>query len=236
VRNGADDLFFLTGSAVSEQGLAPYILPGPTVFIERLALMVPQASAARRPADLAGATVCLMIGSNAQRALEATAERQHMNIVRLGFEEDVEMLDAYNVQRCQAVVGEATALAAMRQTAGVNHLKSRILEPPLALAPVSAATGPGDGRWSAIVAWVMDTLILADRRSSAWRASGADAERLPAAELGLHADWQRQVIREIGGYGDLLRRNLGDGSGLRLQPGPNAPWPDGLLLPFGTDD
>ncbi len=236
VRDGADDLFFLTGAAIADQGLAPHVLPGPTVFIEQLAVMVPQASAARQPEDLAGATVCLMIGSDAERALDATAQRLHLSIARLGFEEDVEMLDAYNVQRCQAVVGEATALAVMRETGGVNHLASRILAPPLALAPVIAATGTTDGQWSALVAWVINALILADRRPSAWHASGAEALRRAAAVLGLQANWQRAVIREIGGYGDMLRRSLGDGSALRLRPGPNAPWPDGLLLPFGADD
>lgn len=231
VRNGADDLFFLSGTEIVEEGLAPSVLQGPAVFIEALALMVPEASAARRLEDLAGASLCFMVGSGAQRALEAAAERQHVGFARLGFQESVEMLDAYDVRRCRAVAGEVTQLAAMRLDSGVNHLASRILPQPLALYPVLAATGTGDGQWAALVAWVMDALVLADAPRTAWRAPGADALPLPAEALGLREHWRDEVTAALGTYGDMVRRNLGAGSVLKLPPGPNAPWPNGLLLP-----
>ncbi len=235
VRDGGDDLFFLSGTEIVEEGLAPSVLQGPTVFIEALALMVPEASAARRLEDLAGVTICFMIGSGAQRALEAAADHQHVSFARLGFQESVEMLDAYDVQRCRAVVGEATQLAAMRLSGGVNHLASRILPQPLALYPVLAATGtkdgPEDGRWAALVAWVVDALVLADVPRTAWRAPGADALPLPAAALGLREHWRDEVTAALGTYGGMVKRNLGEGSALKLPPGPNAPWPAGLLLP-----
>jgi general L-amino acid transport system substrate-binding protein len=226
VRQGGDDLFFLTGDAIAEHALAAAILPGPTVFIERIALMVPDSSAVRGLGDLDGRAICLMIGSEAQRALEEAAERQHVTFARLSFSEDAEMLDAYDVQRCQAVVGEATQLAAMRRAGGVNRLRSRFLREPLALSPMIAATSVSDARWSALVAWVMDALILHDAPSSGWRAT---APPLRGRLAGLRPDWQSDVLAETGGYGAMVRRNLVDG--LCLDPGPNAPWPAGLLLP-----
>ena len=231
VRGGADDLFFLSGTEIVEEGLAPSVLQGPTVFVEALALMVPEASAASRLEDLAGASVCFMIGSGAQRALEAAADRQHVSFARLGFQESVEMLDAYDVQRCRAVAGEATQLAAMRLDSGVNHLASRILPQPLALYPVVAAVGTKDGQWAALIAWLVDALMLADAPRTAWRAPGADALPLPAAALGLREHWRDEVTAMLGTYGDMVRRNLGEESVLKLPPGPNAPWPAGLLLP-----
>jgi len=228
VRGGSDDLFFLSGSEIADEKLAPSVLPGPTVFIEALSLMAPEASSARRLDDLAGASVCFMVGSAAQRALETAAEHQHVSFARLGFQESAEMLDAYNVQRCRAVAGEATQLARMRLDPGVNHLASRILPQPLALYPVIAATGTGDGRWSALVAWVLDALILADQPQSAWH---SDPLPLPAAALGLREHLREEVIDTLGTYGTMLRRDLGEGSALKLPPGPNALWPAGLLLP-----
>lgn len=230
VRGGSDDLFFLSGTEIVEEGLAPSILQGPAVFIEALTLMVPEASTGNQLGDLAGASICFMIGG-AQRALEAAAEQQHVSFARLGFQESVEMLDAYDVQRCRAVAGEATQLAAMRRSGGVNHLASRILPQPLALYPVLAATGTGDGQWAALVAWVMDALVLADAPHTAWRAPGADAFPLPAAALGLREHWREEIAAALGTYSDMLRRNLGEGSALKLPPGPNVPWPAGLLLP-----
>ena len=231
VRDGADDLFFLSGTEIVEEGLAPSVLQGPIAFIEALALMVPESSAASRLEDLAGAAICFMVGSGAQRALEAAADRQHVSFARLGFQESVEMLDAYDVRRCRAIAGEATQLAAMRREGGVNHLASRILPQSLALYPVVAASGTKDGQWAALVAWVVDAIVLADAAPTAWRAPGADALPLPAAALGLREHWRDEVAAALGTYGGMVQRNLGEGSALKLLPGPNVPWPAGLLLP-----
>lgn len=230
LREGQDELAFLSGTAIAAEGSAPQIVAGPTVFIDELALLVPQNSPVRRLQDLAGNTICLMIGSAAQRALEAAISRLRLSVARLAFEEDVEMLDAYNVQRCQAMAGEATRLAAMRLSSGINHLTSRILSPPLALSPVVAATGTADGEWSRLVRWLIQALILGDAPPSARRA-GSDSVNLPAAALGLRPLWRQEVKDATGFYADMLRRRLGDGSPLRLARGPNAVWPDGLLLP-----
>jgi general L-amino acid transport system substrate-binding protein len=38
------------------------------------------------------------------------------------------------------------------------------------------------------------------------------------------------VISAVGSYGDIYRRNLGDGSSYKLPRGLNAPWRDGGLM------
>ena len=228
VRQGREDVEFLTGAAIADHTLTDRIVPGPTVFIEPIALMVPDASPAHRVEDLSGKTICLMIGSDAQRALEAAADRLGLSFARLTFEEDVEMLDAYNVQRCQAVAGETTSLATMRRASGINRLASRLLTQPLALFPIIAATGTADGKWSALVAWVIDALLLADGPPNGWQASGAGSLPLTAGAFGLQAHWQSEVEASTGSYATMIRRNLTRGLG--LEPGPNALWPDGLFL------
>ena len=192
--------------------------------------MAPSGAAISRVEDLAGQLVCFMAGSAAQRALEASAAERGIAFARLGFQEAAEMLDAYNARRCRAVAGEIAELALMREDGGVNRLISRILPEMLALDPVLAATGNGDGRWSALVAWVIDALILSDRPRSAWR---ADTLPLPAAALGLREHWREEIHAALGSYGDVVRRNLGENSPLKLPAGPNAPWPSGVLLPPG---
>ena len=230
IRGGADDIAFVSGGEIAEGKLAGSLLTGPTAFIVAFALMAPSGAAISRVEDLAGQLVCFMTGSAAQRALEAAAAERGIALARLGFQEEAEMLDAYNAQRCRAVAGEAAELALMREDGGVNRLVSRILPEPLALDPVLAATGIGDGRWSALVAWVIDALILSDRPRSAWR---ADTLPLPAAALGLRERWREEIRAALGSYGDMARRDLGEDSPLKLPPGPNAPWPAGLLLPPG---
>jgi general L-amino acid transport system substrate-binding protein len=230
VRHGNDDVFFLTASEIVSEGLAGKILPGPPVFYETTGVMVAESSNAQRLADLKGEPICIPQGASAERHLEAWFGTHQLDFVRMGFREEVEMVDAYNVQMCHAVAGEATALAEMRLDGGVNKLRSRILPEPLTAFPIMAATGTKDAQWGAVVAWTMHTLVRAETPESHWSAGGVNALPIEAPKLGLAKDWQKHVISAVGSYGDIYRRNLGDGSSYKLPRGLNAPWRDGGLM------
>lgn len=234
VRDQRDDVCFLTGSEISDQDLAGVIVPGPVVFVESDAVMVPSGSSVRHVAGLAGDTICFLSGSGAERSLSYYFDAVHKGFFALPFSERGEMDDAYNVQRCHAIAGEITTLAAARLAPGVNHLKSRILPEPLSVFPVMAATPTSDARWSSIVAWTVITLVSADRPETKWYATGAGAMPVKAAELGLGKGWQQRVLSAVGSYGEIFKRNLGTGSRLRLGRGLNEnQFKGGLLLaPF----
>lgn len=221
LRHGAADLALLSGAAIADHRLGTSVLPGPVVFIDPITLMVPVSSMVQSLHDLGGRTVCVMIGSSAQRALEDQLDG--VAISRLAFGEDVEMLDAYNVGNCDAVVEHATRLAQMRRAAGINRLQSRILARPLALTPVLAATPVTDGAWAGLVSWTLQLVIAADGKPSRWRATAA-------APLGdLRAGWLSDMKAVLGTYAAMRDRHLGAGSPLGLTAWPNAPWPEGLL-------
>jgi general L-amino acid transport system substrate-binding protein len=234
VRNQQDDISFLTGSEIKEQKLAGKVLPGPIVFIESEAVMVPVASTARHAGDLAGDSICYMIGSPVERSLEAYFDALHKTFFHRAFSEDGEMADTYIVQNCHAIAGEITSLASIRLYPGINHLTSRILPETLAVFPVMAVTGTGDAQWSAVVAWTMHTLISAERPQTSWYAGGAGAMPITATELGLDRGWQLRVLKAVGNYGDIFDRNLGKGSALKIKRGLNANQINGglLLSPF----
>jgi len=234
VRNQQDDLYFLTGSEINEQNLAGKVVPGPTVFVESDVVMVASASAAHHVADLAGDSICFMIGSSAERSLEAYFDVMHLGWLRRAFSEDGEMIDTYIVQNCHAIAGEVTTLAEVRLNGGVNRLVSRILPEPLTAFPVMAATGTNDAQWSAIVGWTVHALVSAERPETKWYAGGAGAMPISAQDLGLDKEWQRRVLAAVGNYGDVFERNLGKGSPLKLDRGLNANHIQGglILSPF----
>ena len=234
VRNQQDDLYFLTGSEINEQNLAGKVVPGPTVFVESDAVMVASASGAHHVADLAGDSICFMIGSSAERSLEAYFDVMHLGWLRRAFSEDGEMIDTYIVQNCHAIAGEATTLAEVRLNGGLNRLVSRILPEPLTAFPVMAATGTNDAQWSAIVGWTVHALVSAERPETKWYAGGTGAMPISAQDLGLDKEWQRHVLAAVGNYGDVFERNLGKGSPLKLDRGLNANHIQGglILSPF----
>ncbi len=229
-RAGCFDLLLLSGGTLVAERLADRVALGAPAFIETESLMVPEASPVRALRDLAGASVCFMIGTGAQRALEGALEREPVEVKRLGFGEDVELRDAYNVGRCIAVAGDATFLAEVRQDGGVHTLKSRILDAPLALDPVFLATGLDDGRWTAMAGAVLQALVLGSAPRSGFSGGGAEPFAASATPLGFRYGWYGDVERAVGTYADLWARNLGEGSGLKLAPGPNRPWPAGVMV------
>ncbi len=140
------------------------------------------------------------------------------------------MFDAFDSQACQAIAGEATTLAGVRREGGGNRRSGRILAEPIASFPILAATAVRDGQWSSLVAWTVATLLDADRPNQDWAAGGLDSLPLDSAGLGLAAGWQKSVLAATGGYGDMLRRNVGEASPLKLPAGLNASASRGGLM------
>ena len=234
VRTGREDLVFLTGGEIVDHGLAGALLPGAPVFFAQSLLMVGAGSSAMHPTDLADKPICFLQGDPSERHLEAWVAAHRLAIVRMPYQEPDEMNDAFDAGRCEAVAGEATALAALRREGGARRSHGRILPDPLATTPLLAATGTQDAVWSARVAWVLASLEAADRQPGP-SAPGGTAN-LPIGDLdGLQPGWQAALRANSGSYAALLARTVG-GSGLNLPAGPNASVAAGGLLAPPTAD
>jgi general L-amino acid transport system substrate-binding protein len=49
-------------------------------------------------------------------------------------------------------------------------------------------------------------------------------------KLGLSADWAYNAIKQVGNYGEIFERHVGEKTPLGLPRGPNALWTHGGLL------
>ena len=231
VRTGSDQISFLTFAEMAKQKLANKVLPGPMVFVETHDLLVAQGSQVKHATDLGGRGLCFIIGSAPEISQQAYFVERHVPVIPFAFQEDGEMYDAYNVQRCQSIVGESTAMAIARLDGGINHLRSRFLPEHLAAFPIVAATPVTDGsQWAAIVAWSVDTLINANATETTYRPNGYNAMPVPGDGLGLAKDWQKTVVQTVGSYATIFDRTLGAKSPLKLEPGLNARFFDGGIL------
>jgi general L-amino acid transport system substrate-binding protein len=230
IRNGDDELFFLTASEIHRAKLGGLVLPGPAVFLQTTAVMVPKAAKERHLKDLAGAKVCYLTPSNVENSVNAFFDHNHQAFQPMPFSEDGEMVDAYKVQFCHALAYERTTLATLMDDTGINNLKNRILPEPLAVFPVMAVTATKDAQWSAIVAWTVFSLISAERPETKWYHGGVKALPVDGAELGLDSGWQDRVIKAVGHYGEIFERHLGRKSPLKMERGLNANQVDGGLL------
>lgn len=233
VRSRRDDVFFLTGAEIVDQKLAGHVLPGPIVFTESSALMVTGELSFQHPSDLSGQPICFLQGDVSHRQLEAFFAARRLPFIRMGYQEEVELYDAFDAQVCHALAGEATTLAQVRGEGGAHRRGGRILAEPLASFPILAATGLDDGAWSAAVAFTFATLLDAEIPSRDWAAGGVDSLPLDGAALGLAAEWRQSVLAATGSYAAMLKRNVGEASPLQLPAGTNGlAEQGGLIMPL----
>ncbi len=218
LRRGDDAVAFLTGSELSANGLLDAVMPGPAVFHQTNGVMVPADHPAQHLSELAGTMVCAEPGTGPERTLLAYFRSRNATIRYSGWQEEEEMLDAFDVGRCPAVALEMTDLAGRRADAEARGRSVRILPEPLSATPVLAVTGLDDARWAAIIGWSIGTVMQPN----------GSAEALPVrgAGLGLAPGWQA-AARSGGAYDTMVARNLGASSALRLPPALDASWRDG---------
>jgi general L-amino acid transport system substrate-binding protein len=85
------------------------------------------------------------------------------------------------------------------------------------------------------VRWVLHALVLAEERGITRASTGAlrlapGKNEWLARALGVREGWLERAVQAVGHYGELFDRNLGEGSPLKLERGPNRPWTQGGLL------
>ena len=185
VRDGSDGVAFLTASEILAERLLPAVVPGRAVFYATVGVLAPEASPARRVADLAGQLICGEPGAGPERALAAWFDAHHLRLEFFPFQEAEEMQDAYYAGRCAAIVGQAASLAALALQAAADGRPSRILPDVLAAAPVMANTGRQDAGWSAVVAWTVDAVLRAETLGRPGPGGGAEP------------DWRSLAIQRI---------------------------------------
>jgi general L-amino acid transport system substrate-binding protein len=114
----------------------------------------------------------------------------------------------------------------------------------IAKQPFSPAVRWDDPAWTALVRAVYAALIDADERgltqAKAKTISPASTDPIAVAylnetapigrALSLAPDWAARAVAAAGNYGEIFNRNLGAGSPLKLDSGPNKPWTEGGLL------
>src|SRR5690606_2460990 len=96
----------------------------------------------------------------------------------------------------------------------------------------------GDEEWFDIVRWTLFALINAEEldltaanvEAQAEKPSNPEVARLLGKsgeygrDLKLKRDWVVRIVSQVGNYGEIFERNLGENSPLRLERGLNQLW------------
>ena len=206
------------------------------IFYDAQGVMVRASSGVTSVVQLGGATICVEKGTTHERNLTEYFAVRGMSVTPLVIDSAAGVADAFFADRCRAYTSDAAKLAAVRGRASTGH-DLVILPERLSKEPLAPVVRRGDDDWQTLVRWVLFVLILAEE-AGITRESAQDPAARRALEtspevtksLGVNPGWALRAVRTVGNYGEVFERNLGGGSPLKLERGPNRLWTQGGLL------
>jgi general L-amino acid transport system substrate-binding protein len=192
--------------------------------------------------ELSGASICALAGSSDEAAISDYFGNRKMRYQLLTSDRWEDLVKTYSDGGCTVLTGDVTLLA-YEKSRLANGVDQMLLPELITKEPYGPAVRVGDDEWFAVVRWTAMALVAAEdlnissgdvenMKSSpsheVRRFLGLDADL--GAPLGLSRDWAYQIIRQVGNYGEIFERTLGESSSLKIDRGLNNLWSKGGLM------
>jgi general L-amino acid transport system substrate-binding protein len=189
--------------------------------------------------QLEGASICVAQGTTTEQNLADFFRANNLKYEVVTFATTEEASKALEVGRCDSFTTDASGLAGERLKYA-NPAEFVILSEIISKEPLGPAIRHGDEQWTDIVRWT-HYAMLNDEEYGVTRANvdqmrqskSPEIARLLGVEgkfgeaLGLSNDWAYRIIKQVGNYGELYERHLGENSPLRIKRGLNDLWTRG---------
>jgi general L-amino acid transport system substrate-binding protein len=193
--------------------------------------------------ELNGATVCVQPGTTTELNLADYFRANKMQFKPVVIEKLDEVENAFFSGRCDAYTTDRSGLAATRAARASNPDDYVILPEVISKEPLAPAVRQGDDQWKDVVTWVIYALFEAEEKGvtaknvdEMTKSDDPTIKRLLGVTpgmgkaLGVDEKWAYNAIKAVGNYGEMFERNVGEGSPLRLDRGPNNLWTQGGLI------
>lgn len=218
-----------------------------TTYYDGQGFLAPKALGLNSAEELSGARICVQVGTASAGNLADFFKARGMKYRVVMAASEAQARRTYEADGCDVFTADVSALAATRSLLG-NPGAHVILPNVISKEPLGPVVRQNDPVWADIVRWSVYTTLIAEELGLSSRtvedardtATDPETRRLLGLEgdlgplLGLKPDWAFQVIRQVGGYHEIFRRDLGADSALRLDRGLNALWSapqPGLMYP-----
>ena len=212
----------------------------PTTFYDGQGLMATTASGISNLQSLDGKSVCVLSGTTNEQNLSDRMRKIGASYQPVVFEDTDAVYAAYEQGRCEAVTSDRSQLIARRAVLA-NPDQHQVINTVLSKEPLAPLVANGDNTWSDAVKWIVFALIQAEEL-------GINSQNLPdflasddpevkrflgqegelGTDMGLPNDFAARIIRNVGNYGEIYQKNIGEP--FELERGQNALWTDGGLL------
>ena len=201
--------------------------------------MVRKALKVNSALELNGASICVQQGTTTELNLADYFRAHKMQVKTVTFATANEAVKAYDAGRCDAYTTDASGLYAerLRLANASDHI---ILPEIISKEPLGPVVRQGDDQWFTAVKWVLFAMINAEELGitqknvdDMMKSTNPAIKRFVGTEgnygeqLGLTKDWAVRIIKQVGNYGEVFERNVGQGSPLKISRGLNSLWDKG---------
>lgn len=214
----------------------------PTTFYDGQGMMVRRDSGITSLEDFEGRTVCVEAGTTTELNLTDNMRKAGVNSETKTYQQADPAYAAYAEGACDGMTSDKSQLVARRSTLP-NPDDHILLDVTMSKEPLGPVTINNDSTWFDVVKWTTFALIEGEELGI----NQANVDQLKSSEeptirrflgiegdlgqgLGLDNEFAANVIKQVGNYGEIYERNLGEGSQFKLDRGQNALWNNGGLL------
>ena len=208
-----------------------------TTYFDGQGFLAPKALGLTSAQELSGARICVQSGSASQDNLADFFRARGLAYKPVVVASEAEARQRYENDGCDVFTADISALAGSRSV--LNNPGAHVILPDvISKEPLGPVVRQNDPVWADIVRWTVYATILGEELGLTSKtvaqaretASDPQTRRLLGVDgdygalLGLRRDWAFQVIRQVGAYHEIFRRNVGADSALKLDRGLNALW------------
>jgi general L-amino acid transport system substrate-binding protein len=212
------------------------------VFYDGQGFMATPSSGIASLSDLDGAAICIQGGTTSELNVADYFRETGMNYQPVVFATSDQTLRGFEAGRCSVLTSDLSQLYALR-TRLKNPEAATILAEVISKEPLGPAVRQDDMQWYNIVKWTVFAMVNAEEygvtqenvdemrqspKPVIQRMLGVNADTGRA--MGISPDWAYQIIRQVGNYGEVFERNVGQDSQLGFDRGLNQLWSKGGLL------
>jgi general L-amino acid transport system substrate-binding protein len=217
------------------------------MYYDGQGFMVKKSLGVNSALNLNGASVCTNTGTTTELNLADFFKANNMQYQVVAIENADETLKAYDEGRCDVFTTDQSGLYAERLKVK-NPDEHVILPEIISKEPLGPVVRQGDDAWFNVVKWTYYALLNAEElgitqanveemkkstNPEIKRVLGVPNEDGSGAGfgtgIGLDEAWAAQIIKNVGNYGEIFERNVGEATPLKIARGKNALWSKGGL-------
>ncbi|MGF1538275.1 MAG: amino acid ABC transporter substrate-binding protein, partial [Elainellaceae cyanobacterium] len=215
----------------------------PTTFYDGQGMLVGTDSGISTLEDFNGKSICVETGTTTELNLTDQMSKRGVDFEPVVFQDANAAYAAYSEGRCEGMTSDKSQLIARRSTLP-DPDAHELLDVTMSKEPLGPVTTNNDSEWFDVVKWVTFATIEAEEldleQGNVEEALNSSEDpnvlRFLGAEgdlgegLGISNDFAYRVVRNVGNYGEIYNRNLGEDSQFGLSRDQNDLWTNGGLL------